>query len=202
MPLPVLDNGLHDVPPGRLAAVVTHLEMRTPAPLRPRPAPEGVTLEQVQAPDPDWYRDLYTRVGGHDWLWFSRLEMADDELSGVITDPGVEIWALNLHGLAEGLLELDFRQNDACELAFFGVTKALIGTGAGRFAMNHAIVRAWARPIGRFHVHTCTLDHPGALAFYIRSGFVPVRQQIEIADDPRPGGDLPRDAGAHVPIFD
>jgi GNAT superfamily N-acetyltransferase len=202
MPVPVLENGFHDVPPGRLATVVTHLEMRVPAPLRQRPAPEGVTLEHVQAPDPDWYRDLFTRVGGHDWLWFSRLAMAGDELSGVITDPGVEIWALNLDGLAEGLLELDFRQNGACELAFFGVTRALIGTGAGRFAMNHAIVRAWARPIGLFHVHTCTLDHPAALGFYIRSGFVPVRQQVEIGDDPRLGGFLAKDAGPHVPVFE
>ena len=61
---------------------------------------------------------------------------------------------------------------------------------------------AWARPIARFHVHTCTLDSPGALSFYRRSGFTPVRQQIEIAADPRVTGDLPREAGAHIPLFE
>ena len=48
----MLSDGYHDIPPGKVAAVVTHLEMREPAPLRPVPAPEGVSLERVEAPDP------------------------------------------------------------------------------------------------------------------------------------------------------
>jgi GNAT superfamily N-acetyltransferase len=198
----VLDNGFYDVPPGKIAAVVTHLEMRAPAALRPRAAPEGVTLERIKAPDVTWYRDIYNRVGAQDWLWFSRLKLSDTALGTVIGDPLVEIYALVRDGRAEGLQELDFRQPGACELAHFGVTKALIGTTASRFAMNQAITRAWEKPIQRFHVHTCTLDHPAAVSFYIRSGFTPIRQQIEIDDDPRVTGSSPRDAGPHVPIFD
>jgi len=197
----VLDNGFYDVPPGRLATVVTYLEMRAHAPQRPAQAPEGVILAHVPEPDLDWYRDLFTRVGGHDWLWFSRLKMTDDDLSVIVNAPKVEIFALTRDGQAEGLLELDFRQQGACELAFFGVTPALIGSGAGRYLMNEAVSRAWAQPIKRFHVHTCTLDHPRALGFYIRSGFVPVRQQIEIDDDPRVNGNFPATAGPHVPVF-
>lgn len=200
--MPVLDNGFYDVPPGRLATVVTHLEMRAPAPARPGKLAQGARLEQNHAPTLEWYRDLFTRVAGHDWLWFSRLLMADDEVSAIIADPGVEIIALVVNGRPEGLLELDFRQKNACELAFFGVSAALIGTGAGRYMMNEAIRRAWEKPIDRFHVHTCTLDHPGALSFYRRSGFVPVRQQIEIENDPRVSGAFVRTAGPHVPIFD
>jgi hypothetical protein len=67
--------------------------------------------------------------------------------------------------------------------------------------MNRAIEQAWAHPIRRFWVHTCTLDHAGALAFYVRSGFVPYRRQIEIADDPRILGEAPRTAAPHVPIL-
>ena len=37
---------------------------------------------------------------------------------------------------------------------------------------------------------------PGALDFYIRSGFAPFRRQIEVADDPRAIGLLPKDRGA------
>jgi len=198
----VLENGFYDVPPGKIATVVTHLEMRAPAALRPRAAPEGVTLDVIKSPDVAWYRDLFNRVGAQDWLWFSRAKLSDEELAAVIGDPLVEICALVRDGRAEGLLELDFRQGGECELAFFGVTDALIGSGAGRFLMNEAITRAWARPIERFHVHTCTLDHPAAVSFYIRSGFTPIRQQIEIDDDPRVTGSFPRDAGPHVPIFD
>lgn len=198
----VLDNGLYDVPPGKLATVVTHLEMRAPATLRPCVTPDGVTLKRFSAPDVAWYRDLYNRVGAQDWLWFSRLKLSDKAMAAVICDPQVAVYALMRDGQAEGLLELDFRQSGACELAYFGVTKTLIGTTASRFAMNEAITLAWAQPIQRFHVHTCTLDHPAALPFYIRSGFTPIRQQIEIEDDPRVTGSFPRDAGPHVPIFD
>jgi len=196
-----LAAGFHEVPPGMLTTVVTHLEMRAPAALRPVPLPEGLTLRRVETPEVDWYRDLYTRVGA-DWLWFSRLRMETAELAAILTDPDVEIWALDKDGRAEGLLELDFRHEGDCELAFFGLTDALIGSGAGRLLMNQAIARAWTRPIARFHVHTCTLDSPAALAFYLRSGFAPTRQQIEITPDPRLTGELPRDAAPRIPIFE
>jgi GNAT superfamily N-acetyltransferase len=198
----MLADGFHDVPPGKVATVVTHLEMTAQVAPRPVPEPEGITLDRVTRPDLDWYRDLFQRVGGQDWLWFSRLNMTDAELSAILIAPEVELYALMAGDHSAGLVELDFRGHDTCELAFFGVTPDLIGAGAGRFMMNHAITRAWARPIRRFTVHTCTLDSPAALPFYRRSGFVPIRQQVEIADDPRLVGKLPRDAGRHIPIFE
>ncbi len=197
----MLGDGFHDIPPGKVASVVTHLEMRAPATHRPVPEPKGVALRRVQTPDPAWYRDLFQRVGARDWLWFSRLNLSDTDLTAILHDAAVETWALMAREHAVGLVELDFRRTGECELAFFGVTPDLIGAGAGRYMMNHAIERAWQRPIGRFHVHTCTLDSPAALPFYRRSGFAPVRQQIEIADDPRLTGKLPEDAARQVPIF-
>lgn len=197
----MLSDGLHDIPPGKVAAIVTHLEMREPPSLRPANAPDGLTLERVHVPAANWYRDLFRRVGGQDWLWFSRLNMDDGELGAILRDDDVELYALMQDGVAEGMIELDFRTPGDCELAFFGVTARLIGQGTGRLMMNHAITRAWSRPIGRLHVHTCTLDSQMALGFYRRSGFVATRQQVEIADDPRLTGTLPRDAAAHVPIL-
>jgi hypothetical protein len=76
---------------------------------------------------------------------------------------------------------------------------AAIGAWLRRLRLAHG--EGWARPIRRFWVHTCTLDHPDALAFYVRSGFTPYRQQIEIADDPRQTGALPRHAAPRVPII-
>jgi len=40
----------------------------------------------------------------------------------------------------------------------------------------------------RVWLDTCSFDHPLALPFYQRSGFVPFRRQIEIAEDPRLDG--------------
>jgi GNAT superfamily N-acetyltransferase len=195
-----LPDGTSEVPPGKIAAVVTSLEMTARPPARPQPQ-AGWTLRQVARPDLAWYRDLFRRVGG-DWLWFSRLRMSDAALAAIVHDPQVEVLALQADGADEGLLELDFRVAGACELAFFGLTRRMLGRGAGRFLMNHAIARAWSQPIARFWVHTCTLDHQAAPAFYQRSGFRPFRRQIEIADDPRLIGVLPRDAAPHIPLID
>jgi GNAT superfamily N-acetyltransferase len=196
----ILPDGYSDVPPGKIAAVVTHLEMTERPALRPDP--EGAwTLRRVPSPDLDWFRDLYRRVG-EEWLWFSRLQMADAELAAIIRSPMVDVHALVHEGRDKGLLELDFRDAGQCELAFFGVTADLIGCGAGRWLMNHALELAWSRPVQRVWVHTCTLDHPSALAFYQRSGFRPFRRQIEIADDPRLDGTAPRSAAKHVPMIE
>ena len=196
----MLTDGYHDLPPGYLAAVVTYLEMRAPAPLRGHPAPEGVTLTRVPAPDPAWYRALFTHVGA-DWLWFSRLRLPEPELAAILTDPLTRVFAVEQGGAPQGLLELDFRTPGECELAYFGLGPALIGSGTGAWLMDQAITLAWAEPITRFHVHTCTLDSPGALGFYIRSGFTPTRRMVEIADDPRLTGLIDAEKAGHVPIL-
>ncbi|MBR0779207.1 GNAT family N-acetyltransferase [Bradyrhizobium diazoefficiens] len=196
----ILPDGYSDVPRGKIAAVVTHLEM-TMRPAR-RDDPEGAWgLRKVDAPVPGWYRDLYRRVG-EEWLWFSRARMSDANLAAVIHAPGIEVYSLVVDGRDEGLLELDFRKTRQCELVYFGVTGRLIGTGAARFLMNRALELAWSRDLDRVWVHTCTFDHPSAVAFYQRSGFRPFRRQIEIADDPRLDGTAPRAAAPHVPMIE
>ena len=196
----LLPDGYHDVPAGSLAAVVTYLEMAAAAPARPERAAAPWTLRPVAQPGLDWYRDLYRRVGA-DWLWSSRLSLTDAALSAVLGAPGVEVHALMADGRDEGLLELDFRVPGECELAFFGLTPALVGHGAGRWLMNRAVALAWSRPIHRLWLHTCTLDAPEALPFYVRSGFAPYARKVEVYDDPRLTGVLPTTAAPQVPII-
>jgi GNAT superfamily N-acetyltransferase len=194
----LLPDGYFDVPPGRIAAVVTHLEMRE-RPLLPAESLGPWSLRRVDHPDLDWFRELYRRVGA-EWLWFSRLRMSDAELAALVQSPAAEIYALVHDGRDEGLLHLDFSGAAECELSLFGVTAKLVASGAGRFLMNRALERAWSQVITRFWVHTCSFDHPNALAFYQRAGFRPFRRQVEISDDPRLDGTLPRDVARHVPI--
>jgi GNAT superfamily N-acetyltransferase len=186
--------------PGQIAAVITHLEMYADPLRRPVPAGERYELFHAKRPDLDWYRGLYRRVG-ENWLWFSRLTLDNGQLTSLIHDPAVEVYALRSNGSDGGILELDFRRFPDIEISFLGVVQDLIGTGAGRFLMNNALDIAWAREPRRVTVHTCTLDHPSALAFYIRSGFEPYARSFEIADDPRVHGLLRRDAAPQVPIL-
>ena len=195
-----LPDGYSDVPRGKIAAVVTHLEMTERAVL-PSDPPGTWTLRRVETPALDWYRELYRRVG-EEWLWFSRTQMSDAELAAIVQAPLVEAYALQQDGRDEGLLELDFREAGQCEIAFFGVTAKLIGSGAGRWLMNRALEIAWSHPLTRLWLHTCTFDHPAALAFYRRSGFRPFRRQVEVVNDPRLDGTVPRDVARHVPVIE
>ena len=198
---PVLPAGYSPLAPGMIANVVTCLEMTArPQPMPVRPAP-AYSLRRWERPQLDAYRDLYRQVGT-DWMWFSRLFMADEKLQAILWDPQVEVYSLHDGAQDIGLLELDFRSEGQCELAFFGVVPEAIGQGAGRFLMDRAIELAWARPIQRLWVHTCTLDHPAALGFYLRSGFRPYAVMVEVHKDPRLTGHLPRDAARHVPLIE
>ena len=196
----MLEDGLHEVPAGHTASVVTHLEMKA-LPNQRVEAELELELVHMPEPDPAWYLDLFRKVGAP-WLWFGRMTMQDTDLVELLRDPKVCIYALRADGEDVGLLELDFRQQGECELAYFGLTSGMVGSGAGRWLMNRAIGLAWAEDIQRFHVHTCTLDHPAALDFYCRSGFTPYKREIEIAPDPRLTGHLPREAAPQVPIIE
>lgn len=191
---------LTDVPPHRIATIVTSLEMTE----RPRPAPlppSALRLVRWKQPDAEKYRILFRRVGGP-WLWFSRLVMTDDQLLSVIHDEALEIYAVvDPKGIEVGLLELDFRSLPDCELSFFGLVPELTGKGFGRWLMAQATMLAWRTEVSRFWVHTCTLDDPRALGFYRKSGFRPFKRQVEIFDDPRIAGILSQDAAPHVPML-
>ena len=196
-----LANGYYDLPPGKLVNVVTCLEMleKPAGPLKTFPA--GYELRKVNPRDIEGYREIYRAVG-EDVMWFSRLIMADEELTGILGHPQVECYTLYHGEKAIGVLELNFRDLPNCELAFFGLIKGAIGTGIGHCLMNAALAKAWARPINRLWLHTCNLDHPNALRFYQKSGFKPYKLQIEMHDDPRLQGKMPRDASPQVALLD
>jgi GNAT superfamily N-acetyltransferase len=196
----ILPDGYSDVPAGKIAAIVTHLEM-TARPALSAPPSGPWTLRHVDRPDLAWYRDLYRRVG-EEWLWFSRIRATDEKLAARLHHPLVETHALVADGRDEGLLELDFRVPETCEIGMFGVTAKLVGTGAGHWLMSHALQLAWSRPIMRLWLHTCTYDHPAAVPFYQRAGFRAFRRQVELEDDPRPDGTAPRDVARHVPVIE
>ncbi len=194
----MLPDGYTDLPPGKLASVVTYLEMRSLP--RLERAIGHWDLRRIAQPDPAVYRALFREIGTP-WLWFSRLAMDDAALAALLGHPQVDLFYLYDGETPRGLLELDRRQFPDIEIAFIGVTEELTGKGAGRFLMNLALEQAWARNPERVWLHTCTLDHPRALPFYLRSGFVPYKRAIEVASDPRLDGLLPRDAAPGTPLL-
>jgi GNAT superfamily N-acetyltransferase len=187
------------VPDGELAAVVTYLEMRSP-PEHAIP-PSELSLKRIEVPQPAHYRELFRLVGAP-WLWFSRLVMDDAHLASIIQHPNVELDAVIDEARREvGILELDFREPHECELSFVGLIPSLSGKGHGHWLLAEAVRRAWREGVDRVHVHTCSLDHPAALAAYRRAGFTPYKRAIERFPDPRLLGILPGDSAPQIPLL-
>lgn len=192
--------GLLPVANDQIATIVTALEMRVRP--RPRPIPPSpFRLIHWPAPESEKYRTLFRRIGAP-WLWFSRLVMEEARLRAILDDPQVVVHAVvDRAGVEVGMLELDYRTAATCELSFVGMVPELTGQGHGGWLMAQALALAWRREVTRVWVHTCTLDHPAALGFYRRHGFVPYQRTIETFADPRLAGILPPEAAPHIPCL-
>ena len=189
---------LKSLPDDQLAAVVTYLEMLEPP---SGEAPKStLQLRHVPQPGAEQYRALFRKVGAP-WLWFSRLKLADAELEAIIGHPQVDLYEVAAVEAVVGMLELDFREPGQCELAFVGLVPDLSGQGHGRWLLGQAVRLAWREGVTRVHVHTCTLDHPAALAAYRRAGFRAYKRAVERFADPRLTGDLPPDSAPQVPLL-
>ena len=200
MPNLDLPDGYYDLPPGKLANIATYLEMKALPQRKLAPFASDLALVPVGDMSISDYRSHFMAVG-ENLLWLSRLIMADEKLQSVLANPAVDSFVFKRGDQMLGLLELNFEDMANCEIAFFGLVPDAVGNGLGRMLMDEAIRRAFAKPTERLWLHTCTLDHPLALPFYLRSGFTPYARKVEIHDDPRLQGKLPLTAAPQVPLL-
>jgi GNAT superfamily N-acetyltransferase len=172
--------------------VITYLEMDA-RPQTPRvPAPLAkLALMRAEDCTVSFYRYLYETVGTP-WLWYERRLMADAALAAQIQKPTTEIFVLYVGGAPAGYFELDTTSATDTELCYFGLIPEFIGRRLGPFMLQAAIEQAWSRPIRRLWVHTRMFDHPRALGYYQRAGFVVYARQPLRFEDPRVSGFLPR----------
>lgn len=149
---------------------VWHLEMLTPAALRPSThSVPGLRFEQALVPQPEFNRFLYAAVGG-DWFWRDRLTWDYARWTQTLLRKGYETWVAYVHGSPAGYFELDRNDDGSAEIAYFGLLSAFIGRGIGGPLLTHAIARGFATGAPRVWVHTCSLDHPAALKNYQARG--------------------------------
>lgn len=198
--LPVRLDGVTLLPAGHVATIKTYLECARPPP-GPAPAPPpGVALARLRGGEAARYARIF-RTLGERWLWWSRIDMPEAALAALLDDPAIEAYAVTREGRDIGLLEWDFREADAPELAFLGLYEGETGQRFGACLVALTLARMWREPIRAVRVNTCTLDSPQALGFYRSCGFVIVRQAIEIVPDPRLSGRLSESSAPHVPIM-
>lgn len=196
-----LSDGYHPILAGKLATLVTFLEMAAKPDRSPAPTPPGVSLQAVERWDLDTFRALYVEIGFR-WLWCSRLLMSEAELQERLHRPGTLAFCPVRDGRRLGVLEMDFSRPADVEISFFGLVPDAIGGGLGRWLMEQAISFAFSRAeTRRLWLHTCHFDSPQALPFYMRMGFSPYARAVEVFDDPRLVGRLEPGAGPHVPVI-
>jgi GNAT superfamily N-acetyltransferase len=163
--------------PRRLPTVVTFLEMRARPSAIPPPQPRGkIALLRALHPAVHYYRYLYDAIG-RDYHWVDRKRLNDTQLASILAEERMELYVLYVDGCPAGMAELDFRDSSTANLAYFGLMPEYIGRKLGYFFLYHAAVNAWAKPISRLLVNTCTLDHQRALPLYQRMGFVPYSRE-------------------------
>ena len=104
-------------------------------------------------------------------------------------------------GTPAGYFELDGPPGGDVEIAYFGLLPSFVGRGLGGWLLTAAVERAWRRNPRRVWLHTCSLDHPAALANYRARGFRLVKEEAAWKDLPeRTPGPWPganRAAAAH-----
>jgi hypothetical protein len=150
--IPLDLDGYTDLPAGKIANVVTYLEMVAP-PDVPRIERPDLSVRRMASPDLAWYRSLYGRIGVQ-WLWFSRVVMPEDRLHALLADPSTEIHVLERHGEPLGFAELSRAVPGEVEVAMFGVVPEATGTGAARLRMETALASAWTASVRRVWLHT------------------------------------------------
>lgn len=209
--IPALDDTgphRHDgpMPVARTLVRTTYLELAADAPLlRPARARPDYDLRHAVAVTPDFARFLYRGVG-YPWNWTRRVGWSYAKWERYLADDAVEIWIACCGGTVAGYFELvahakaddglDAAAEDGVEIRQFGMFPSFTGRGLGGHVLCDAVERGRSIGNGRVWLHTCTADHPHALANYLARGMRPFKEEegyedVETGAEPWPGAFAP-----------
>ena len=153
-----------------MEVTTTYLEMNSRAEFKPKRSadPQFRTREVLER---DWQlnRWLYLTVG-EPWGWTDKRVWSDERWQAYVNSDALRTFLGEANEKIAGYYELR-RQQSAVEIAYFGLLPHFIGHGFGGALLTSAIEEAWQWQAKRVWVHTCSLDHPSALANYQARGF-------------------------------
>jgi len=151
--------------------------MRSPAEHRRKPWTHGDVLVTEER---DWRtnRAFYALVG-QGWKWTARSEWTEAQWREYAEDPAVRTWIARRGTDLAGYFELR-REGDEVEIAYFGLAPDFTGKGLGGEFLSRALDEAWGWGARRVWLHTCSLDHPGAVPNYLNRGMTVCKVVEEI----------------------
>ena len=170
--------GCQGMSPGTTVHVVTtYLEMRSPAELRPnRCADERFWIGEASVKQWQFNRFLYFAVGSS-WAWNDKRDWTDEQWRQYAESDQLRTFGAYFDGSPAGYYELHCDREEV-EIRYFGLLPAFVGRGLGGPLLSRALEDAWQMKPRRVWVHTCSLDHPAALANYQARGMKIYKTEI------------------------
>jgi ribosomal protein S18 acetylase RimI-like enzyme len=155
-----------------MSVTIWYLEMRSREAIRPKRIDDPrLRIEEATTPQWEFNRFLYHAVG-HDWSWNDKRAWTDEQWKHYVESPGLRTFVAYVDGSPAGYFELQRDDEGGVEIIYFGLLPAFIGRGLGGHLLTTALEEAWKMDPTRVWVHTCSLDHPGALKNYEGRGMV------------------------------
>ena len=156
-----------------------YLEMTSPSSLKGKWDSLGLEIRECAIKQFEFNRFLYQLVG-KPWGWVDKLSWTDDEWKAFAETDNLRTWVAYCEGSPAGYYELERQEDGNVEIAYMGLAPKFIGKGFGGYLLSHAIKSAWDWDgTKRVWVHSCTLDHPGALGNYKARGMKVYRETAE-----------------------
>jgi GNAT superfamily N-acetyltransferase len=115
------------------------------------------------------------------WSWNDKRVWTDEQWEEYGLAPELRTFGAYYDDSLAGYYELRRDDQGGVEIAYFGLLPEFIGRGFGGALLTSAIEEAWrmSLAITRVWVHTCTLDHPRALANYQACGMATYKTEVE-----------------------
>ena len=174
-----------------LQVTTYYLEMLSSSSLKSSESPGGLAITECEIKQYQLNRFLYKFIGER-WFWEDRLSWSDEAWREYVESENVRTWVAYYRGAIAGYFEL-LKDNGNVEIIYFGLAESFIGAGFGGYLLSQAIKSAWEWPgTDRVWLHTCTLDHPGALQNYLSRGMKIYKEET---DHHPVEEDLPKRAG-------
>ena len=158
---------------------IYYLEMTSPSALKDKTDSLGLQVHECSIKQYPFNRFLYQLVGGP-WDWTDKLSWTDDQWQAFAEADNLRTWVAYFEGSPAGYYELQRQDHGNVEIVYFGLVKKFIGKGLGGYLLSHALNSAWNwGETKRVWVHTCSLDHPGALQNYKARGMTLYHEEAD-----------------------
>ncbi len=148
----------------------TYLEILSPADIRARRCEdERFWIGECAVRQGAFNRFLYFTVGDA-WAWIDKRGWTGAQWQAHAESERLRTFAAYYDGAPAGYYELHRGEDGAVEIGIFGLFPAFFGRGLGGALLTSALEEGFRWPSPRVWVHTCSLDHPAALANYQARG--------------------------------